>query len=92
MTWLLREFGLSLVTKMGGLGLFLDPGGLPLGLRVPTSTAPSLGSSPLSLSSSSSSCLSLETLLSLMERSMWRLAKVEEGELVAGSNPAPNPT
>jgi len=37
---------------MGGFGLFLDPGGLPLGLRVPTSTAPSFGSSLLSSSSS----------------------------------------
>jgi len=55
MTWLFKAFGLSLVTKMGGFGLFLDPGGLPLGLRLPTSTAPSLGSFLLSSSSSSSS-------------------------------------
>ncbi|KAF4377317.1 hypothetical protein G4B88_011152 [Cannabis sativa] len=54
MTWLRRAFGLSLVTNMGGFGLFLDPGGRPLGLRLPTSIAPSLGSSLFSLSSSSS--------------------------------------
>nr|GMC92739.1 hypothetical protein MtrunA17_Chr1g0186451 [Ipomoea batatas] len=55
MTWLLSALGLSLVTKIGGFGLFFDPGGRPLGRRVvATSIAPSLGSSLFSLSSSSS--------------------------------------
>lgn len=55
MTWLRRALGLSLVTKMGGLGLFLEPGGRPLGRLVATSIAPSLGSSLLLSRSSSSS-------------------------------------
>jgi len=66
---------------MGGFGLFLDPGGLPLGLRVPTSTAPSLGSSLLS----SSSSILWTPLVSLIARSVWRLLR--PGEWVPGSTP-----
>lgn len=65
---------------MGGFGLFLDPGGRPRGLRVPISTAPSLGSSPVSLSSSSPLLL----LVSLMESSPL----LREDELDEGSRPA----
>jgi len=81
MTWLFKAFGLSLVTKMGGFGLFLDPGGLPLGLRLPTSTAPSPGSSLLSSSSSSSSRFSL-----IVRFVLWCLFK-PLGEWVPGSTP-----
>ncbi|KAK1261057.1 hypothetical protein QJS04_geneDACA002074 [Acorus gramineus] len=57
MTWLRRELGLSRVTKMGGLGLFLDPGGRPRARReegleaaplTGSTTAPSLWLSGLS--------------------------------------------
>jgi len=85
MTWLRRALGLSRVTKIGGLGLFFDPGGRPLGLRLPTSTAPSLASSPVSLSSSSSSLPPLLLLVSLMESS--RLIFPNEGELDEESRP-----
>ena len=80
-TWLRRAFGLSRVTKIGGLGLFLDPGGRPLGLRVPTSTAPSVGSPSLSFSSSSSPVPGL----SLIDISRSRLFSI--GETAAGSIP-----
>ncbi|KAF5795559.1 hypothetical protein HanXRQr2_Chr08g0341111 [Helianthus annuus] len=54
MTWLRSALGLSLVTKIGGFGLFLEPGGRPLGRLFDVSIPPSLGSSLLlSLSSSS---------------------------------------
>lgn len=72
---------------MGGFGLFLDPGGLPLGLRVPTSTAPSFGSSLLS--SSNSSLLLWLSLFSLIPRSEWRLLR--PGEWVPGWSTPDNP-
>ncbi|KAF4349861.1 hypothetical protein F8388_021761 [Cannabis sativa] len=68
---------------MGGFGLFLEPGGRPLGLRFPTSTAPSLGSS---LSSSSMS----------LSRSSWWLwwwrISDDDRELFAASSMAGSPT
>ena len=46
-TWLRSALGLSRVTKMGGFGLFLDPGGRPRGRRLgAATTAPSRGSPP----------------------------------------------
>ncbi|KAF1861074.1 hypothetical protein Lal_00000492 [Lupinus albus] len=58
MTWLRRALGLSLVTNIGGFGLFFEPDGRPLGRRVvATSIAPSFGSSLFSFSSSSSSLM-----------------------------------
>lgn len=67
---------------MGGLGLFLDPGGRPLGLRDPISTAPSLGSS---WSLSSSPPLLLPLLFSLMEISSSRCL-LSAAELVAAES------
>ncbi|WVY98232.1 hypothetical protein V8G54_030383 [Vigna mungo] len=68
MTWLRIALGLSRVTNIGGLGLFLEPGGRPLGRRVlVTSIAPSLGSSLFSFSSSSSPAWFAVTALSFME-------------------------
>ncbi|URD75294.1 hypothetical protein MUK42_36375 [Musa troglodytarum] len=51
-TWPGSAWGLAGGMKMGGLGLFLDPGGRPRGRRVLATTAPSLGSLSLSFSSS----------------------------------------
>lgn len=72
---------------MGGFGLFFDPGGLPLGLRFPTSTAPSFGSLSVLLSSSSRSLL---LLVSLIVRSvLWCF--VRAGEWVPGWSIPDNP-
>ncbi|KAJ0898057.1 hypothetical protein HanRHA438_Chr08g0352551 [Helianthus annuus] len=40
MTWLRSALGLSLVTKIGGFGLFLEPGGRPLGRLFDVSIPP----------------------------------------------------